>query len=67
MFRGGFFSGGVIQSAAVRAVEIALWDLKGKALGLPVYDLLGGRKRDKVVCYPHIGDRNDLDKLVANC
>lgn len=48
MFRGGFFPGGVVQSAAVSAVDIALWDIKGKALNVPVYDLLGGRTRDKV-------------------
>lgn len=36
MFRGGFFLFGVIQSAAVSAVDIALWDIKGKALGVPV-------------------------------
>jgi len=66
MFRGGFFPGGVIQSAAVSAVDIALWDIKGKALGVPVYELLGGLTRDKVVCYPHIGGRHDLDEL-ARC
>lgn len=67
MFRGGFFPGGVIQSAAVSAVDIALWDLKGKALGVPVYELLGGRTRDKVVCYPHNGDRNNIEALVEDC
>jgi galactonate dehydratase len=67
MFRGGFFPGGVIQSSAVSAVDIALWDLKGKALGVPVYELLGGLTRDKVVCYPHIGERDEIDTLVANC
>ncbi len=67
MFRGGFFPGGVVQSAAVSAVDIALWDLKGKQLGVPVYELLGGRTRDRVPCYPHIGDRHDIDKLVENC
>ena len=66
MFRGGFFPGGVVQSAAVSAVDIALWDLKGKALGVPVYELLGGRTRDKVVCYPHTGGQ-DIDGLIANC
>ncbi|MBE82826.1 MAG: hypothetical protein CME21_09715 [Gemmatimonadetes bacterium] len=67
MFRGGFFPGGVVQSAAVSAVDIALWDLKGKRLGVPVYDLLGGLTREKVACYPHIGERDALDRLVANC
>ena len=67
MFRGGFFPGGVIQSSAVSAVDIALWDIKGKTLGVPVYELLGGLTRDKVVCYPHIGDRDQIDTLVENC
>ena len=66
MFRGGFFPGGVIQSAAVSAVDIALWDIKGKALNVPVYELLGGRTRDKVVCYPHNGGGN-IDALVESC
>jgi len=64
MFRGGFFPGGVVQSAAVSAVDIAHWDIKGKVLGVPVYELLGGRCRDKVVCYPHIGGRHDIAILV---
>ena len=67
MFRGGFFPGGVVQSAAVSAVDIALWDLKGKALGVPVYSLLGGPTREKVVCYPHIGERDNIERLVENC
>ena len=67
MFRGGFFPGGVVQSSAVSAVDIALWDIKGKALGVPVYELLGGRTRDKVACYPHVGDKYNIDRLVANC
>jgi len=67
MFRGGFFPGGVVQSSAVSAVDIALWDIKGKALGVPVYELLGGRTRDKVACYPHVGDKYNIDRLVENC
>lgn len=66
MFRGGFFPGGVVQSAAVSAVDIALWDIKGKALNVPVYELLGGRTRDKVVCYPHNGG-GTLDALIESC
>ena len=67
MFRGGFFPGGMVQSAAVSAVDIALWDLKGKALDVPVYELLGGRTRDRVACYPHVGSHADLDELVEEC
>jgi L-alanine-DL-glutamate epimerase-like enolase superfamily enzyme len=53
LFRGGFFPARHAVSAAISAVDIALWDIKGKALGVPVYELLGGRARDRVVCYPH--------------
>jgi galactonate dehydratase len=55
LFRGDFFPGGRIQMAAQSAIDIALWDIKGKALGQPVYMLLGGRLRDRVVCYTGIG------------
>jgi galactonate dehydratase len=57
MYRGGFFPAGKIACSAISAIDIALWDIKGKALGVPVYDLLGGLCRDKVVCYPHCGGR----------
>ncbi|HAA49857.1 MAG TPA: galactonate dehydratase [Planctomycetaceae bacterium] len=53
MFRGGFFPGGGIQTSAVSAVDIALWDIKGKALGVPVYELLGGPTRSRVRVYAH--------------
>ncbi len=55
LFRGGFLPGGRILTAAISAIDIALWDLRGKALGVPVYDLLGGLVRGKAVCYPHTG------------
>ena len=67
MFRGGFFPGGGVQSSAVSAVDIALWDIKAKALGVPVYELLGGLVRDKVVCYPHNGDPKDIGQLIESC
>ncbi len=55
MLRGAFFPGGKVVCSAISAIDIALWDIKGKALGVPVYDLLGGLVRQKAVCYPHIG------------
>ena len=53
MFRGNFFPPGVIYSSAISAIDIALWDLKGKSVNMPLYKLLGGPGRNKVVCYPH--------------
>jgi L-alanine-DL-glutamate epimerase-like enolase superfamily enzyme len=55
MFRGGFFPAGRVLCSAISAIDIALWDIQGKALGVPVYQLLGGRVRDRVICYPHAG------------
>lgn len=66
LFRGAFFPGGVVQAAAVSAVDIALWDIKGKALGVPVYELMGGLTRDRVRCYPHVGGET-IDDLVSDC
>ena len=65
MFRGSFFKAGPILGAAISAIDIALWDIKGKALGVPVWELLGGRCRDGVVCYPHVSGKT-LDELLAD-
>ena len=43
--------GGAIQMSAISGIEIALWDIKGQAIGVPIYELLGGRIRDKIWCY----------------
>ena len=66
MYRGSFFPANKVYSCAISAIDIALWDIKGKALGLPVYKLLGGPVRDKVVCYPHSQGKNN-EELVENC
>ena len=44
-------NGGVTVSAAMAAIDIACWDIKGKALGLPVYKLLGGKTHDSLRAY----------------
>ena len=54
MWRGGFYPAGLILSAAISAIDIALWDIKGKALGVPLYQLFGGLCRDKVLTYNHL-------------
>ncbi|MCJ7549068.1 MAG: mandelate racemase/muconate lactonizing enzyme family protein [Anaerolineae bacterium] len=51
MYRGWFYPAGREKLHALGALDLALWDLKGKALGVPVYDLLGGLTRDYVECY----------------
>ena len=43
--------GGIIQMSAISGIEIALWDIKGQALGVPVYELLGGKLRDRIWTY----------------
>ncbi len=68
LFRGGFFPAQRILTSVISAIDIALWDIKGKALGVPVYELLGGRVRDKVVCYPHnSGHALEIAPLVESC
>ena len=66
MHRRGFFPAQGILSSAISAVDIALWDIKGKALNQPVYNLIGGLTRDRVVCYPHTGG-SSLDELLDSC
>ncbi len=66
MFRGGFFPAQRILSSVIAGVDMALWDIKGKALGVPVYELLGGRVRDSVVCYPHVGGETP-EQFVEQC
>ena len=48
MYRSQYFEGGRVLQAAISAIDIALHDIKGKALGVPVYDLLGGKQRDVI-------------------
>jgi galactonate dehydratase len=51
MYRHAFYRGDIILTSALGAVDIAMWDIKGKALGVPIYDLLGGPTRDRIKCY----------------
>ena len=54
MHRHGFWRGGVILGSAISGIDQALWDIKGKRLGVPVYDLLGGPTRQRVRLYTHV-------------
>ena len=51
VYRGGFYRGGPILTSALSGIEQALWDLKGKSLGVPIYELLGGPVRDRMKVY----------------
>ncbi|MFJ6567948.1 mandelate racemase/muconate lactonizing enzyme family protein [Streptomyces sp. NPDC091292] len=68
MFRRGFFPADRILGAAIAAVDVALWDIRGKTLGVPVHELLGGRVRDHVPAYVHVGDGyHDRDQFLDRC
>ena len=56
MYRSQYFEGGRVLQAAISAIDIALHDIKGKALGVPVYELLGGKQRDRIPTFATTGD-----------
>lgn len=55
LYRGGFYRGGPVLTSAISGIEQALWDIKGKFLNIPVYELLGGAVRDRIKVYSWIG------------
>jgi galactonate dehydratase len=65
LHRDAYYQGAAI-CAAISAIDIALWDLKGKALGVPVYELLGGPTRTRARTYGHVYARTQAE-VVADC
>lgn len=61
LYRGGFYRGGPILMSAMAGIDQALWDIKGKFFNAPIYDLLGGRVRDKIKVYSWIGGDRPSD------
>lgn len=61
--KGSFYRGGVIMMSAVSGIEQALWDIKGKHLNTPVYNLLGGAVREKIRIYGWIGGDSPTDLI----
>ena len=65
MYRSQYFEGGRILTGAISAIDIALHDIKGKALGIPVHQLLGGKQRDYVPAFCTAGG-NSNDEVIEN-
>jgi len=65
MYNFSRFPGGSVVNSAISGIEQALWDIVGKSCDMPVHNLLGGRCRDKVRVYTHVGGRT-VDELVEN-
>ncbi|HET6882961.1 MAG TPA: galactonate dehydratase, partial [Pirellulales bacterium] len=65
IYRHAFYRGGPVLASALSGIDMALWDIKGKALGVPVYELLGGPTRDRVRVYAHAKSRTALRQGLA--
>ena len=65
LYRSGFYRGGGIHMSALAGIDQALWDIKGKALGVPVHELLGGRLRDRIKVYSWIGGDRPAETAAA--
>ena len=65
MYRGGFYRGGPILMSAIAGIDQALWDIKGKTLGVPVWQLLGGLVRDRMKAYSWVGGDRPADVIAG--
>src|SRR5689334_981470 len=65
IYRHAFYRGGPILTSALSGIDQALWDIKGKALGVPVYELLGGPTRQRVRVYAHANSPQAIKEGVA--
>jgi len=63
LYKGAYWRRGPVTMSAIAAVDMALWDIKGKALNTPVYNLLGGRSRTGVMVYSHANGK-DIEQTV---
>jgi len=64
LYKGAYWRRGPVTMSAIAAVDTALWDIKGKALGAPVYQLLGGASRDAVCVYGHASGES-IDEVIT--
>lgn len=65
IYRHAFYRGGPILTSALSGIDQALWDIKGKALGVPVYELLGGPTRSRIRVYAHAGSPERVKAALA--
>ena len=65
LYRHAFYRGGPILTSALSGIDQALWDIKGKALGVPVYELFGGPTRNRIRVYAHAGSPDRIRELAA--
>jgi galactonate dehydratase len=65
LYRGGFYRGGAILMSALAGIDQALWDIKGKVIGVPVYQLLGGLVRDRMKTYSWVGGDRPADVIAG--
>ncbi len=65
IYRHAFYRGDIILTSALSAVDIAMWDIKGKALGVPIYELLGGPTRDRIHCYGQAESVEETRQVLA--
>src|SRR5688572_10790358 len=65
IYRHAFYRGGIVLTSALSAVDIAMWDIKGKALGVPLYELLGGPTRNHIRLYGQAGNAEGAKQVLA--
>src|SRR6266571_1624986 len=65
LYKGAYWRRGPVTMTAISAVDTALWDIRGKTLDAPVYELLGGASRDAVMVYGHANGTTEEDTVTA--
>ncbi|MBQ16222.1 MAG: galactonate dehydratase [Planctomycetaceae bacterium] len=65
LYRHAFYRGGPVLTSAISGIDMALWDIKGKALGVPVYELLGGPTRNRVRVYAHASTPDTVREAIG--
>jgi len=65
LYRHGFWRGGVVLNSALSAIDQALWDIAGKINNIPVYKLLGGAVRERILAYTHARNLEEAERLIS--